>query len=117
MDHGGPSYKKYGWREEKYLREIGIEPHIETSDELSRWNMEYIEQQINYRKLCEFLTDNDVIKYSLEMQIWWRDNKEEYKDKEESGLLEAKKKGDKKKLLSKIKLTDYEKELLGVEDK
>ena len=63
-------------------------------------------------KLCKFCQDNDVTKYSLELQIWWRDHKKADKLRLKKEQEEIKKNSDKEEALSK--LTDYEKELLGL---
>ena len=63
-------------------------------------------------ELCKHLQKNDVSQYSLEMQIWWRDHKKADKKRITKELEEKKKKSDRKKLLNK--LSDYEKELLGL---
>ena len=63
-------------------------------------------------KLCSKLQEVDVSKYSLEMQIWWRDHKKADKDRLENDLKKAKSEIDKQNALNK--LTDYEKGLLGL---
>lgn len=65
-------------------------------------------------ELCLKLQNIDVSKYSLEMQIWWRDHKNADKERLEREIEEVKKEEDKQKALSK--LTTYEKGLLGIND-
>lgn len=64
--------------------------------------------------LCDSLQKTDVSKYSLEMQIWWRDHRQADKQRIVQELAESKKKEDIKIALSK--LSDYEKTLLGLKD-
>lgn len=60
-------------------------------------------------ELCELLQTLDVTKYSLEMQIWWRDHK-----KADTKRLKAEMKKEKDKELALSKLTKYERKLLGL---
>ena len=62
--------------------------------------------------LCKFCQGNDVRKYSLELQMWWRDHKiaDEKRLKEE--FEESRKAIDTKVAIEK--LTPYERELLGL---
>lgn len=62
--------------------------------------------------LCKSLQKVDVTQYSLEMQIWWRDHRIADKKRIEKEQNDIKEKKEKEKALSK--LTDYEKELLGL---
>lgn len=63
-------------------------------------------------KLCRKLQGIDVTKCSLEMQIWWRDHR---KADEKRVLDEIKsKKTESLKKAALAKLTDYEKQLLGL---
>jgi len=64
-------------------------------------------------KLCSFLQNTDVTKYSLEMQIWWRDHQRADKERLEKELEEQKTAKLKQKALSK--LSKYELKLLGLE--
>lgn len=64
-------------------------------------------------KLCAKLRGKDVSKYSLEMQIWWRDHKRADKERMERELREAEAKKQKKAALEK--LTPYERKLLGLD--
>ena len=64
------------------------------------------------RSLCEFCQVNDVACYSLELQIWWRDHKAADEKRIKAEVKVEKTKKDKDILISK--LTDYEKELLGI---
>jgi len=63
-------------------------------------------------KLCERLQIEDVTKYSLELQIWWRDHQKADKARVERELKEAKESKDRKAALGK--LSNYEKKLLGL---
>ena len=64
-------------------------------------------------ELCSKLQDvEDTKKYSLEMQIWWRDHKKADRARLKM-ISEAKKKSkDRQELVNR--LTPYEKELLGI---
>lgn len=63
-------------------------------------------------ELCERLQKVDITKYSLEMQIWWRDHQAADKKRIENQL----KKETENKIKAKIieKLTPYERKLLKV---
>lgn len=63
-------------------------------------------------KLCSFCQKNDVAKYSLELQIWWRDHKKADKERVKKEMHKIKEKEAKEKALAK--LTKYEKKLLGL---
>lgn len=63
-------------------------------------------------ELCSKLQDVDVTNYSLEMQIWWRDHQKADKERIEQELLLKKEGEERKAALSK--LTEYEKNLLGI---
>jgi vacuolar-type H+-ATPase subunit I/STV1 len=54
----------------------------------------------------------DVSKYSLEMQIWWRDHQKADKERIEKEMEELKEKEAKE--LAVAKLTPYERKLLGL---
>lgn len=62
-------------------------------------------------KLCSLLQGKDVTKYSLEMQIWWRDHQQADKNRLECELAEEKTQRDREAVLAK--LTPYERKLLG----
>ena len=62
-------------------------------------------------ELCLKLQKLDVSKYSLEMQIWWRDHQKADKERLKQELKQKKDKKAKEKALSK--LTPYERKLLG----
>ena len=64
------------------------------------------------KELCSILQKEDVSKYSLEMQIWWRDHQEADRKRIEKEFKEKKDKKAKNKALSK--LSEYEKRLLGL---
>lgn len=63
-------------------------------------------------ELCSELQKLDVSKYSLEMQIWWRDHQRADAKRLKEELDAQKLKKEKEALLSR--LTDYEKKLLGI---
>ena len=63
-------------------------------------------------ELCKKLQKLDVTKYSLELQVWWRDHQKADKERVEKFLAKKKTNADKKKAMAK--LTDYEKEILGL---
>lgn len=65
--------------------------------------------------LCARLQATDVTRYSLEMQIWWRDHQRADKARIERDLKKAKDATARKAALAK--LTPYERKLLRVEDK
>lgn len=62
--------------------------------------------------LCKFCQDNDVTKYSLELQIWWRDHQKADKIRIEKEHRKAK--TEEEKRIALAKLTDYERKLLGI---
>lgn len=64
------------------------------------------------KELCTKLQNTDVTKYSLEMQMWWRDHQKADKERVEKYLQAKKDVKAKEKALSK--LTPYEKKLLGL---
>lgn len=63
-------------------------------------------------EICERLRSVDVSKYSLEMQIWWRDHQEADRKRIEFELNRKKKESEKQAAIAK--LTDYERKLLGI---
>lgn len=63
-------------------------------------------------KLCNKLQNTDVSKFSLEMQMWWRDHKKADKKRLENEIKEKKIQEEKQIALSK--LSDYERKLLGL---
>jgi hypothetical protein len=63
-------------------------------------------------ELCSKLQNTDVTKYSLEMQMWWRDHQKADKERIEKYL--QKKKELKEKEAALAKLTPYERRLLGL---
>lgn len=63
-------------------------------------------------ELCSKLQNLDVTKYSLEMQMWWRDHQKADKERVEKFLENKKKLKEKREALKK--LTPYERELLGL---
>ena len=77
------------------------------------WRTEYTpEDNKCVESLCSMLKKvEDVKKYSLEMQIWWRNHKEQDEKRRVAELTIDKLEKDRKKALSK--LTDYERKILG----
>lgn len=65
-------------------------------------------------ELCERLQSEDVTKYSLELQMWWRDHQAADKSRLEREIAEARKESEKQEALAK--LTPYERKLLGYAD-
>ncbi len=63
-------------------------------------------------RLCSALQKAEVSKYSLEMQIWWRDHQLADKKRVQRELAAAKREEDRKALVES--LSDYERKLLGV---
>lgn len=66
-------------------------------------------------KLCQRLQSVDVTKYSLELQMWWRDHKEADKKRVEQEVAAARFQAERAAVIAK--LTPYERELLGVREK
>lgn len=64
------------------------------------------------KELCSKLQNVDVTKYSLEMQIWWRDHQIADKKRLEMEMENIKIEKEKQEAISK--LTPYERELLGL---
>lgn len=62
--------------------------------------------------LCQKLQKLDVSKYSLEMQIWWRDHQKADKERVKKEIQQAK--DDEAKRIALEKLTPYERDLLGL---
>jgi len=63
-------------------------------------------------ELCSKLQKTDVSKYSLEMQIWWRDHQKADKERLEKELDQIVLEKDRKIALDK--LSDYDREILGL---
>ena len=63
-------------------------------------------------ELCERLQNTDVSKYSLEMQMWWREHQKADKERIEKELNLKKEESERQKAISK--LSDYERRLLGL---
>ena len=61
--------------------------------------------------LCEKLQKTDATKYSLELQMWWRDHQAADKRRTQIELDKAKTENDKKKAIAK--LTPHERKLFG----
>lgn len=62
--------------------------------------------------LCELCQNSDVSKFSLELQLWWRNHQE--KDRIRLNKEIAKLENAKKREIALSKLSDYEKKLLGL---
>jgi hypothetical protein len=63
-------------------------------------------------ELCSKLQNTDVSKFSLEMQIWWREHQKADKDRLQKEMSEQKDNEVREIALSK--LSDYERKLLGL---
>ncbi len=63
-------------------------------------------------ELCDRLQSVDVTKYSLELQMWWRDHQRADKERIEHELARKKHDSDREAVISK--LTPYERKLLGL---
>lgn len=63
-------------------------------------------------ELCSKLQNTDVSKFSLEMQMWWRDHQKADKERLEKEIKDKATEQEKQKALSK--LSDYERKLLGL---
>lgn len=64
------------------------------------------------RELCYKLQNTNVNKYSLEMQLWWREHQKADKERIERELKKAEENKQKESALNK--LTPYERKLLGI---
>lgn len=62
--------------------------------------------------LCELCQKIDVSKFSLELQIWWRDHQRADRERLQKEVFDIKRLEERKKALEK--LTDYEKQLLNI---
>jgi hypothetical protein len=71
---------------------------------------EHLDQKTE--ELCSKLQQLDVSKYSLEMQIWWRDHQKADKERLQKEMKQHKDEEAKEKALSK--LSAYERKLLGL---
>lgn len=63
-------------------------------------------------ELCSLLKVADVSRFSLEMQIWWRDHQNADKERENRERMEALAREIKERAL--VKLTEEEKAILGI---
>jgi hypothetical protein len=63
-------------------------------------------------ELCSRLSKTDVTKYSLEMQVWWRDHQEADKARKVVESVQRKQNKEKEEVLAK--LTPEERKLLGL---
>ncbi len=75
-------------------------------------NIGKIEADKLVAELCSKLQKIDVTKYSLELQMWWRDHKKADLERVEKELAEIQNEEDRQKALKK--LTVYERKLLGL---
>jgi LPS O-antigen subunit length determinant protein (WzzB/FepE family) len=64
--------------------------------------------------LCERLRGIDVSRYSLELQMWWRDHKIADRKRLEEEISKKKENEDRKLALSN--LSDYERRILGLDN-
>lgn len=64
------------------------------------------------KELCSKLQKTDVTKFSLEMQMWWRDHQNADKERLKKQMEEHKHEEERKKALSKLSV--YERKLLGL---
>lgn len=71
---------------------------------------EHLDQKTE--ELCSKLQQTDVTKYSLEMQIWWRDHQKADAERLQKEIDEKKNAEEKEAVLAK--LTTYERRLLGL---
>ncbi len=85
----------------------GMHPDI-----YNHYNKSNIDLDKDTDTLCSKLQKVDVTKYSLEMQVWWRDHQRADKKRLEEELREQKTK--KLRLRAIAKLTPYEQKLLGI---
>ena len=76
-----------------------------------KYNSPYNKGEMLYKLLARLRSD-DVTRYSLEMQIWWRDYLKVEKEKTKTNNQKEKDKIDKAKAYNK--LTDQERKLLGI---
>jgi len=70
---------------------------------------EHLDQKVE--ELCSKLQQLDVTKFSLEMQMWWRDHQKADEERLQKEIESLKTQDDISIALSK--LTDYERKLLG----
>jgi hypothetical protein len=63
-------------------------------------------------ELCSKLQNTDVSKFSLEMQMWWRDHQKADKDRLQKEM--SKQKDNEAREIALSKLSDYERKLLGL---
>lgn len=97
MEFDGKKYKKSWWD--------GYHPDV-----YGACSKEKADQMV--ADLCSKLQSvEDVTKYSLEMQIWWRDHQAADKARLKKEISEQKKEADKQAALAK--LSNYERKLLG----
>lgn len=78
------------------------------------YNRRATRQELNEKteELCTKLQNADVTKYSLEMQIWWRDHQKADKARIEKEMNSEKTELEKEQAIAK--LTEYERRLLGL---
>jgi hypothetical protein len=75
-------------------------------------------QQVNADKLvstlCKKLQKVDISKYSLEMQLWWREHQIADKERIEEEIAKKKTASERQRALAK--LNEYERNLLGLKE-
>lgn len=109
-DHMEPSQHEV---ESRKLMELMAEVGLHKDDVPYYGNVSAIHEHT--AMMCKFCQDNDVTKYSLELQIWWRDHQIADMERLERELNEKKKESAKREAIAK--LTPYERELLGIKVK
>lgn len=100
-------------RERESVRVMGLMAEVGLIKHKSGCYGEPANLDMHTSQLCEFCQKNDATKYSLELQIWWRDHQIADKKRVERELEESIKKGEREEALKK--LTDHEKRLLGLD--
>ena len=75
-----------------------------------RLSKEHLDEKTE--ELCSKLQNSDVSKFSLEMQIWWRDHQKADKDRLQKEMSEQK--DNEARNIALSKLSDYERKLLGL---
>lgn len=71
-----------------------------------------LDLDIHTADLCNFCQNNDVTRYSLELQIWWRDHQAADRKRIQRDIDAAELNGEKQAAISK--LSEREKKLLGL---
>lgn len=89
-----------------FLKEVGVAP-----EPFSEYMIKTLDA--NTAKLCDFCSREDVTRYSLELQIWWRDHREADRKRREEALREAEEASERRAALAK--LSKRERKLLGID--